>query len=531
MNLNPLTLIRNAASAAMAKLGLVRTDRVVTRFDTRQQPTGLVTSANVERIHAIMESADAGDPRDLFALYQEIVLTDSHLQGEFAKRKLAVLGDAMAILPADKKDAADMAAAEAVREMISGDGMVSFGCKGWMGAMVHLLDSILWPVAVVEKVWEPVGAKFHLAELVPVPDQLLDFTDGRLKIRLTDERGTPTGVTEELDPARYIVHRGHLLTFPDHRGGPLRSLVWWWLLTTMDREWWVRFLERFGAPFLVGKYDQSDDASRSVLQSAFSYATKIGGLVVSRETEVEVVQAQTGSASDAYERFLAIGQAEKSKLIVGQTLSSEKGPGGLGQGASGLHGQVRGDIRQWDAAQLCATLQRELFGQFMAANQIRGHVPKIAWGGEDADDQSQTGTFVKALSDAGIELTDEGIETLGERSGLSLRRKVAVAPVIDPSAPDAPLMMGARVRLLTAPGYELADIAGDRIAEAGAEELARAFRGAFAPVRRAIRESKSAEDLEARLRLMYADYPAERLARLIEPAMVAFAANALMREQ
>lgn len=481
----------------------------ITGFDPRQQPTGLVARADVQQVHAWLEAADAGNPAELFALYQEIVLTDSHLQSEFSKRKLALLGDAMAVLSAKKGDAEADTAATAITEMLA-------GCDSFLDACKHLMDATIWPVAVVEKVFAVRGPGYALIDLVPVPDQLLDFSTGKLRIRLTDERGMPTGMFGDADERRYIVHRGHLLTTADTRGGPLRSLVWWWLLTTMDREWWARFLDRYGSPFLVGKYDQADDASRGILQSAFSYATKIGGLVVSKDTQVELVQALSGASGEAYEKFLMIGQREKSKLIIGQTLSGDTQAQGLGNGASSLHGEVRQDIRQWDSMVLGETFRRQLFAQFLKINGYTGAAPKLAWGGEDSSAQQATGDLLKSLHDSGLELTDDGINTLSERLGMPLRRA---------AAPPAPVTtLGARVHLLNTPPPALDD-AGDQIARRGSAELSQAFRGAYAPVRLAIQQSTSAEDLTLRLTTLYADWPAERLAAVIEPALVAFAAN------
>ena len=91
-----------------------------------------------------------------------------------------------------------------------------------------------------------------------------------------------------------------MLTTPDNRGGPMRSLVFWWLLSSMGRDWWARFLDKYGSPFLVGKYDQADDASRGVLERAFQWAVRVGGIVVSKQTEVEIIQASASQSGDAF---------------------------------------------------------------------------------------------------------------------------------------------------------------------------------------------------------------------------------------
>lgn len=508
LKLNRLLLSRN--SSALPERIIVRADAKLPPvpqvrqvwMNPRQQQTGLAARADATMIHAMFDAADGGNPQELFAFYEEIMLGDSHLQAEFGKRKLSILGDPMTVLPKNKTAAAGTAAAFVEAQLE--------GCAGFTQACAHLLDATIWPVAVLEKVYRPrAGGGFDLAELVPVSHQLLDFSTGTLRIKLTRD-GMPQTETVEADPRRYIIHRGHLLSIPDWRGGPLRSLVWWWLLSTMDREWWSRFLERYGSPFLVGKYDQADDASRGVLQSAFAYATKIGGLVVSRETSVELVQAAAGASGDAYEKFLSICQREKSKLVIGQTLSAESQPLGIGGGASGLHSQVRNDIRQFDALTLGKTLADGLFAQILEANGIAAPVPKLNWGGEDTDAQAALGELLSKLHTAGFDVTDEGLTIVSERLGLPLQR-VAAMPL--------PVTLGAR-------GFTGKPASGnDGIASKGAADLARAFSGALAPVRRAIDEAKDVGELEQTLRTLYADWPESRLAGVIEPALLAYAAN------
>lgn len=504
--------------------------KTVTIVDRRQETTGLSQTIDVDRALGLFGEADAGNPRELFALYTEIVLGDSHLQGEFAKRKLAVLGDALSILPIDKENADDAAAAEAIKAMVADfeSSSIESRVQDFGDACLFLLDSVLWPVAIVEKVFRKsakAGLQYELAELVPVPAHLLDWSEGRLRLCKTDPvTGYVTGGYHEVDPHRYIVHRGHLLTSPDFRGGPFRSLVIWWMFSALSREWWARFLDRYGSPFLVGKYDQADDASRSVLERAFSWAVKIGGLVVSKETEVELQQASSSQSGDAYEKFLAVCQREKSKLILGQTLSSDSQPLGIGGGASKTHEGVRQDVRQWDAAQLGKTLRTQLFRQYLSINGIKGRPPKAVWGGESKEESQVTGALLSSLKSAGLRLTDDGVVTLSERVGLPLERDPGAAVSPAPAA----ISLGSRL-VLASPRLIDADRANEAIARAGAADLAQAFRGALAPVRQILDEAESADEVQARILRAFPDWSAGRVAEVVERALVAFAANGMVR--
>lgn len=479
----------------------------------------LANRMDVDSVWEVIEAAKGGDPRDLFALYRDVIISHSHLQGEFGKRKLAALGDAITVQPIDKENADDVLAAKACQDLIS-------NCPQWIRACSHLLDSALWPVAICEKVYRKSstpGRAYDLVELVPVPDYLLTYVTnqqnatGQLKIRDTSEQGYILGTSKLCEPLRYITHRGHLLSQHDLFGGPMRSLLFWWLLSAMDRDWWSRFLERYGSPFLVGKYAQGDDASRSVLERAFSWAVKIGGLVVSKETEVEVQQAASAQTGEAYKQFIDLCNKEISKLIVGQVSSTgEHSSGGLNH-SNKQQESVRDDIRQFDQVLLGETIRQQLFAQFLQINQIPGRVPKCVWGGESHDDAKQLAENLVSISRAGLEPTDEAIEAISDRLGFAVQRGPVAQSPFGGGNPDQILALSAT------PRFSLS--IQDRIARAGAADLSRAFRGSLAPVRRLIAESTSAADLEHKLHLFYADFDPSRIQPLIEEALTAYAAN------
>ena len=486
-----------------------------TIYDVRQMPSTIATSLDVDRVHSIFLEAQSGNIRDLFALYRDILLADNHLQAEFSTRKLAVLGDVFAVQPADKTQPADVAAAKGFESAIK-------AVPGWLNALSFLLDSVLWPVSIVEKVYAPLpGGGFRLTKLVPVPYELLDYSLGFLRLWDTDpDSGIPLGTAQIPDPFRYIIHRGHLLSTPDNWGGPMRSLVFWWLLGAMDRDWWSRFLDRYGSPFIVGKYDQGDDTSRSILERAFRCAVNIGGLVVTRDTEVELIQAAAGNSGEAYDKFLQICQREKSKLILGQA-ASEQRSSGLGSGISKQQEGVRQDFRQWDALCLATTLREQLAAQWMQINSIPGGSPRLVWGGESSESQQAIGTLLQSLAQAGLQLTDDAIAVLGERLGMSLQRAPSTAGPTSPASGALPLSAGLIPLATTLDAH----IAQDDIARAGAADLARAFRGSLAPVRRLIALSRSPQELEANLRTFYPDFSPGKTAELIEQALIAYTAS------
>lgn len=449
-----MNLLTLAAQKFTSALATVRKAYVSLRDET----PNVARSATVATVQSAISAAEGGETRELFALYRDLTVGGSHIQCELGKRKMAVLSQPHSIQPADKENPDDVLAAQAVEQMI-GD------CANWTDGIGHLMDATLWPVAVAEKIFrkagEPMPGKprlnYTLEKLHVVNPTLLCFkqpyvsalpkprsTESRatgattdepwekeLRFYSTEENGRINWGYEQTyapEPMRHIVHRGHLLgSVRDNWGGPMRSIVFWWLLGDLGREWFARAIERYGSPFPVAKTDASNQDAVNFLRDALSLSTKVGGLVVDNDTQVELIQAMAGNIADAHEKFIAICNREISKVIVGQELSATAAPTGLGSGVADLQSKVREDIRAFDQIKLAETLSRQLFEPFLRINGFTGRA-KIVWGGLDSEEAKEVSELLVSLSNAGLEPTDEAIPTLSERVGFQLQRKAQPEP-------------------------------------------------------------------------------------------------------
>lgn len=390
------------------------------------EPNLVADKTSVSRIFQAIDMAQGGNTTELFSLYRDFALADSHLQGEFTKRKLKVLGDKISVSPESPDDPDDEAAAEFISETLK-------HIPDWIRSCSAILDSCLWPVSVTEKVFSVIDGRFVVSKMVPVPHFLEDYSKGFLRLQRTDDLGMPLSLYDEVDPDRYIVHRGHLLTTPDNYGGPMRSILFWTLFRSCDRDWWIRFLERFGAPFLVGKYDSGDEKTRNLLRQAFSSATKLFGLAVSRDVEIEIQQASTASG-DAFKLFIDVANAEISRLIVGQTLSSTASATGMGSGVAQIQSDVRDDIRQFDALMLLETIKQQVVDQLLEINGFEGSVT-LSWGSASLDELRKRVGLLKDLYTAGLVPTIDSLETISSQIGFSIER-AAVAQPVSPLSSD-----------------------------------------------------------------------------------------------
>ena len=385
----------------------------ITIFNERNELPSELRSLNASSLLSIIDEAQNGNTYELFAIYRDLISSDNQIQTEFAKRMGAVLGDSISIQAWDKKIAEDVIARDLCSGLIDSEPFEK--CRAW------LLCASLYPVAVVEKVFMPTPFGFKVKDLIPVPYRLLDYRDGTLRIFDTDSDGNVLPTSHTADQARYIIHRGHTLPLPDKWGGPMRSILFWALLRTNDRQWWADILERFGTPFMKGKY--KDDKGKAILERAFRLAVRLGGIVISKETEVEIVQAASSDSSNSHQMFLDVCNKEISKLIVGQTLSSTSDPTGIGGGASGFQSEVRDDIRKSDARLLSRSIRNQLFTQLCSINGRGGNSPVIMFGSDSVTEVKALVSGVKDLYDAGLEPDDEGLSTIQERVGYGIRRR------------------------------------------------------------------------------------------------------------
>jgi phage gp29-like protein len=500
---------------------ILPTRSLIPYLDGRLEPPAVAHTLDAERLGSILRSAESGDMEDLFSLYRDIISGHTHAQAEFAKRKLAVLGEDAVFAPHDEKQPADATTAAAVEEQIT-------ALPNWLDIQLHLLDSTLYPLSLVEKIYRPSdrpGYLYELAELRPVPYRLLDYSDGHLMIYDVDSSGNRLATKHHPDPTRYIIHRGHPLTsLPDTWGGPMRAVTFWYLFSVMDRHWWSRFLDRYGAPFIEANYDESDDSARLILARAFQSATKLFGIAVPKSVQLKMHQAAAAGSSDAFEAFHAVANAEMSKVIVGQTLSATAASTGLGSGVADQQESVRQDIRQFDATRLAHTLRTQLFVPLCRLNAWTGRPPSISWGAESADDMAVTADILRSLPDAGLELTDDAIATLGRRLGLPLRR----LPAPTRPAPGFPLAAPRPdPRRLTTRSHTTR-LANDAIAASAAESYAQAMAASLSPVASILAASSSMDDFERRLRAEFPTIPSRAAAEILSATMSANAANALL---
>lgn len=111
---------------------------------------------------------------------------------------------------------------------------------------------------------------------------------------------------------------------------------------------YAQWIELFGMPQRIGKYNTYDPASRALLEEAFKNAGSAPYLIIPKESDIETREGSSGSGA-SYDEFRKACNEEMLITILGQTLTTvqgERGARSLGE----VHMEVeqnkhKGDVR------------------------------------------------------------------------------------------------------------------------------------------------------------------------------------------
>lgn len=109
-------------------------------------------------------------------------------------------------------------------------------------------------------------------------------------------------------------------------------------------EFWVKFSEKYGMPYMFGKYDRSmtDKEKKDMLTALVNMVQDAIGLIPNDGT-VDVVNTGSSGNAEIYEKLITKCENNISKSILGQTLTTDIGSTGS-YAASQTHANVRADI-------------------------------------------------------------------------------------------------------------------------------------------------------------------------------------------
>ncbi|MBN7785146.1 DUF935 domain-containing protein [Ponticoccus gilvus] len=434
------------------------------------------------RLAAILRAAEMGDATAYLELAEQMEEKDLHYSAVLGVRKRAIRSLELHVDPGDETDgAAELA--EVTRKVLHSAAVRT--------TLIDIMDAIGKSYSVSEIVWERVGGQLTIADLEWVDPRWFEFDqeNGR-HLYLRDNDGP-----QPLRPDSYVIHMAKAKSGLPIRGGLARLAAWAWLFKNYTIKDWHIFCEAYGHPLRLGKYDSAATAQdRQTLLRAVRQIGVDMAAIIPQSMEVDIVSASAAGSEKLYEGNTRWWDEQLSKGVLGQVATTDAIAGGHAVGK--IHEAVRDDIRDADAEQLAATLQRDIAGAlrrvlFRADRSVP--LPNVRFEMEDAVDTAALLSLIEKRP-PGLR-----IATADVYRAFNLRRPdddeevLADATPLPTAPPAAP---GARIAASqvddTSPRDSIDALVDELISEGDLEE---AMQGEIGPLLEALAGAQSLEDV------------------------------------
>lgn len=302
------------------------------------------------RLAAILREAETGDATAYLELAEQMEEKDLHYAAVLGVRKRAIRSLDVQVDAGDSSGAAGELADMTRQALTSAHVRTS---------LIDMMDALGKSFSVCEMLWEREGKGLKLAGVEHVDPRWFEFSrENGAHLFLRDNAGP-----QPLRADTYIIHMAKAKSGLPIRGGLARLAAWAWIFKNYTIKDWAIFLEAYGHPLRLGKYGPSSSAEdrRTLLRAARQIGVDMAA-IIPKDMDLEVITAAISGAEKLYEGNARYWDEQMSKGVLGQVATTDAIAGGHAVGK--IHESVRDDIRDADAEQLAATLQRDVAGAF-----------------------------------------------------------------------------------------------------------------------------------------------------------------------
>jgi len=297
------------------------------------------------RLGFLLRSAETNDPTAYLELAEDMEEKDLHYLGVLGTRKRAV-AQLEVTVEAASESARDIEIADFVRTFLSRHELED--------ELFHMLDAVGKGYSVVEIVWDISEKQYMPARLEWCEPKWFRFDESGRTLRMIDGAGF-----QPLQPYKFVTTQIAAKSGLPIRGGLARAVAWAWLFKNFALKDWVIFAEAYGQPVRVGKYGPGASAEdKATLMEAVMNIASDFAAIIPQSMVIELIQADAPKATELYRGLCDYLDQQISKVVVGQTATTDAIKGGYAVGK--VHNDVRGDIERSDAKQVAAALNKDL---------------------------------------------------------------------------------------------------------------------------------------------------------------------------
>lgn len=247
---------------------------------------------------------------------------------------------------------------------------------------------------IFEIMWQDVNRMTLPVDLVQKPAQWFLF--GMKNELLFRSNNSPFG--EPVPPNKFLVVANNQSYNNPYGEAILSSCFWPATFKKGGLKFWMKFTEKFGIPWVVGKVPPNfTEAQSATLLTELSNMVQDGVIITPETVQVDMQFPGTGSI-DVFERLIGFCKDEISMAFLGHTKAGQSVPGQLGNGKES--GEVREDIIMGDKRLVEDTLN-DLIKMVYSLNFPAGEAPKFIMF-EESDVDTNLANRDKVLWDMGV---------------------------------------------------------------------------------------------------------------------------------
>ena len=321
-------------------------------------------------------------------IYREL-LCDAHVFACTQSRKSGVLSLEWDINRGVDKDKNS----QVIEDLLKGVDIYQF--------INDVLDCAFFGFQPIEIIWQKTDNLILPSALVAKPPEWFCYDDeNHLKFRTKENYWG-----EELPDKKFLCPQSNA-SYDNPYGERVLSRVFWPVTFKKGgMKFWVLFTEKYGIPHLVGKHPRGASKEETeTLADLLENMVQDAIAVIPDDSSVEIQEAEKSSSAEIFEKLIDKMNAEISKAILGQTLTTEIGSTGS-YAASQTHMSVRKDIVDSDKKLVEKTI-----------NQLIKWIYEINFSGQDIpqfemyeieDVDLNLAQRDKVLVDCGVKFTKE----------------------------------------------------------------------------------------------------------------------------
>ena len=299
----------------------------------------------------------------------DAIAMDAHVLGELRSVRAALLGfewriEAGGDSPADRR-------AQEIAELVMSRAPAP-GTR-WPDVIWTMSMAVFRGFAIHEVVWERYD-NLLLPQVYDRPQRRFLFGSERNELRLLTRSAPAEGIP--IDDRTFLCTR-HMPSQENPYGVAVFSSCFWpYTFKHSGFRYFVKFAEKYGLPWAVGKYppgtpqqeqDKFADALRDMIEDAIA--------AVEQGQEIELVTSSIGASQLPQERLIAACNSEMSKALTSQTLATEiQGQGS--RAASETHREREVAVNESDRAIIADTFN-QLLGWVTELNVAGARPPKF----------------------------------------------------------------------------------------------------------------------------------------------------------